>query len=154
MRSTDHQRWESIQFSSVALLCPTLCDPMDGLQHARLPCPSPTPGACSYSCPLSWWYHSTISSSVVPFSSCLQSFLASVSFPMSQFFASGDQSIWASASASVLPMRKGKWYKNQNGRASRKGRRNFVLTQRDIFYTKNIFFLSIQTSQVVFKPHL
>ena len=54
-----------------------------GLQHARLPCPSPTPGACSNSCPLSWWCHPTISSSVVPFSSCLQSFPASRSFPVS-----------------------------------------------------------------------
>ena len=64
-----------------------------GLPHARLPCPSPTPGACSNSCPLSRWCHPTISSSVVPFSSCLQSFPASGSFPVSQFFASGGQSI-------------------------------------------------------------
>ena len=69
-----------------------------GLQYTRLPCPSPTPGACSNSCLLSRWFHSTISSSVVPFSSCLQSFPASGSFPMSQFFASGGQSIGASAS--------------------------------------------------------
>ena len=75
-----------------------------GLQHARLPCPSPTPGACSSSCPLSWWCHPTISSFVIPFSSHLQSFPASGSFPMSQFFASGNQSIGASASTSVLPM--------------------------------------------------
>ena len=72
--------------------------------HSRLPCPSPTPGACSNSCPSSWWYHQTISSSVVRFSSCLQSFPASGSFPISQFFPSGGQSIEASASASVLPM--------------------------------------------------
>ena len=71
--------------------------------YGRLPCPSPSPGACSNSCPLSQWCHPTISSSVIPFS-CLQSFPASGSFPMSQFFASGDQSIEASASASVLPM--------------------------------------------------
>ena len=64
-----------------------------GLQHARLPCPSPTPGACSNSCPLSWWYHPTISSSVIPFSSHLQSFPTSGSFPMSQFFTSWGQSI-------------------------------------------------------------
>ena len=64
-----------------------------GLQHARLPCPSPTPGACSNSCPLSWRCHPTISSSVVSFSSCLQSFPASGSFPMSHFFISGGQSI-------------------------------------------------------------
>ena len=75
-----------------------------GLHHARLPCPSPTPGACSNSCPLSQWCHPTISSSVIPLSSCLQSFPASWSFPMSQFFPSGGQSIGASASASVLPM--------------------------------------------------
>ena len=74
------------------------------LQHTRLPCPSPTPRACSNSCPLSWWCHPNISSSVVPFSSCPQSFPASGSFPMSQFFSSGGQSIGVSASASVLPM--------------------------------------------------
>ena len=81
-----------------------------GLQHARLPCPSPTPGACSNSCPSSWWCHPTISSSVVPFSYCLQSFPASGSFPMSQFFASGNQNIGASASASVLPMTIQDWF--------------------------------------------
>ena len=75
-----------------------------GLLHARPPCPSPTPGACSNSCPSSQWCHPTISSSVVPFSSCLQSFPAPGSFPVSQFFTSGGQSIGASASASVLPM--------------------------------------------------
>ena len=81
-----------------------------GLQHARLPCPSPTPGAYSNSCPLSQWCYSTISSSDVPFSSCLQSFPASGSFQMSQFFASGGQSIGASASASVLPMNIQNWF--------------------------------------------
>ena len=81
-----------------------------GLQHARLPCPSRTPGACSNSCPLSWWCHPTISSSVIPFSFCLQFFLASGSFRMSQFFASGGQSIGASASASVLPMNTQDWF--------------------------------------------
>ena len=75
-----------------------------GLQHARLPCPSPTSGAYSNSCPLSQWCHPTVSSSVIPFSSRLQSFPASGSFPMSQFFASGGQSIGASASGSVLPI--------------------------------------------------
>ena len=69
------------------------------LQHTRLPCPSPTPRACSNSCPLSQWCHPTISSSVVPFSSCPQSFSASGSFPMRWLFASGGQSIGASASA-------------------------------------------------------
>ena len=75
-----------------------------GLQHARPPCPSPTPGAYFNSCPLRWWCHPTISSSVIPFSSCLQTFPASGSFQMSQFFASGGQRIGVSASASVLPM--------------------------------------------------
>ena len=70
-----------------------------GLQHTRLPCPSPSPRVCSNSCPLSQWYHLTITSSVVPFS-CLQSFPASGSFPTSQLFASGGPSIGASASAS------------------------------------------------------
>ena len=77
----------NIQFSSVqSQLCPTLGP--HGLQHTRPPCPSPTPGAYPNSCPLSWWCHPTISSSVVPFSSCLPSFPASGSFPMSQFLAS------------------------------------------------------------------
>ena len=75
-----------------------------GLQHTRPPCPSPMPRVYSNSCPLSWWCHPTISSSVIPFSSFLQSFPASGFFPMSQFFASGDQSIRVSASASVLQM--------------------------------------------------
>ena len=79
-------------------------------QHTRPPCPSPTPGVHPNSCPLSWWCYPTISSSVVPFSSCLQSFPASGSFPMSQFFASGCQSIGVSASASVLPMSIQNWF--------------------------------------------
>ena len=81
-----------------------------GLRHARPPCPSPTPRVYSNSCPLSWWCHPTISSSVVPFSSCLQYFLASGSFPMSQFFTSGGQSIAVSASPSVLPMNIQDWF--------------------------------------------
>ena len=80
-----------------------------GLQHARLPCTSPTPGAYSNSCPSSQWCHPTISSSVVPFSSCLQFFPGSGSFPPSQFLASGGQSIEVSASASVLPMNIQDW---------------------------------------------
>ena len=75
-----------------------------GVQHTRLSCPSPSPGVWSNSCPLSQWCHLTISSSVVPFSSCLQSLPASGSLPMSLLFASGGQSIGALASASVLPM--------------------------------------------------
>ena len=81
-----------------------------GLQHARLPCPSPSPGNCSNSCPLSRWFHPTVSSSVAPFSSRLQSFPASGAFPMSQFFASGGQSIGVSASTSVLPMYIQGWF--------------------------------------------
>ena len=81
-----------------------------GLQHARLTCPSSTPEACSNSCPLSQWCCLTISSSVVPFSSCPQSFPASVFFPMSPLFPSGSQSIGASASASVLPVNIQGWF--------------------------------------------
>ena len=78
-------------------------------QHARPPCPSPTPGVHPNSCPLSRWWHPTISSSVVPFSSCPQSFPASGSFQMSQLFTSGGQSIGVSTSASVLPMNTQDW---------------------------------------------
>ena len=82
-----------------------------GLQHARLPCPPPTPWAFSNSCPSSQWCHPTISSSsIIPFFSHLQSFPASESFPMSQFFPSGGQSIGISASASVLPMNIQDWF--------------------------------------------
>ena len=77
------------------------------LQHAWCPCSLPTPRVYSNSCPLSQWCHPTISSSVTPFSSCLQSFLASESFQMSQLFTSGGQSIGVSASASVLPVKSG-----------------------------------------------
>ena len=78
-------------------------------QHATPPCPSPTPGVYPNSCPLSWWCHPAISSSVIPFSSCPQSLPASGSFPMSQLFAWGSQSIGVSASASVLPMNTQDW---------------------------------------------
>ena len=80
------------------------------LQHARYPSPSPFPRACSISCPLSWWCHPTISSSIAPFFSCLQSFPASGSFVMNQLYSSGAQSIWASASASVLPRTIQDWF--------------------------------------------
>ena len=80
-----------------------------GLQHARPPCPSPTLGAYSNSCPSSWWCHPTISSSVIPFF-CLQSFSASGSFPMSRLFTLGCQSIGVSASASILPMNTQDWF--------------------------------------------
>ena len=97
----------SVQFSSTVVsdsLWP------HGLQHTRFPCPSLAPRACSNSCPPSRWYHPTISSTVVPFSSCLQSFPASGSFPMSWFFPSGGQQMGASASSSVLPMNIQDWF--------------------------------------------
>ena len=80
------------------------------LQHARPPCLSPTPGACWNSCPLSWWCHPSILSSIIPFSSCPKPLPASGSFPMSQLFAWGGQSIGISASASVLPMNIQDWF--------------------------------------------
>ena len=96
----------SVQFS-----CSVMSDSLwpHGPQHSRPPCPSQTPGVYSNSCPLTRWCHPTISSSVVPFSSCPQSFPASGSFPMSQFFASGGQSTGVSASTSVLPMNTQNW---------------------------------------------
>ena len=97
----------SIQLSSVAQSCSTLRP--YGLQHARPPCLSPTPRVYPNSCPLSQWCHPTISSFVIPFS-CLQSFPASGSFQMSQFFAPGGQSIGVSASAPVLPMNIQDWF--------------------------------------------
>ena len=97
----------SVQFSNSVVSDSLL---PHGLQHTRLPCPSPTPGAYSNWCPSNWWCHPTVSSSVVLFSSYLQSFPASGSFPMSHFFASGGQSIGVSASASVLLMNIQDWY--------------------------------------------
>ena len=93
---------------SVAQLCLTLCDPMNAM-HARPPCSSATPGIHPNSYPSSRWCHPPISSSAVPFSSCPQSFPASGSFPMSQLFASGGQSVGVSASTSVLPMNTQDW---------------------------------------------
>ena len=84
-----------------------------GLQHGRLPCPSLFPRVCSNSCPLCRWCHPTVSSSVTLFSSCPQSFLASGSFPMNQLFASGGQSIEASASASDPPMNIQGWFPSE-----------------------------------------
>ena len=96
-----------VQFS-----CSVVCYSLwpHGLQHTRLPCPSPTPGACSNLCPLSQWCHPTILSSFFPFSSCLHSFPASGSLQTSQFFTSGGQRIGVSASASVLPMNNQDWF--------------------------------------------
>ena len=81
-----------------------------GQQHASLPSSSPSPGACSNSCRLNWWYHPTILSSAVPFASCLQSFPASGSFPMSRLFPSGGQNTRASTSSSVFPMTIQDWF--------------------------------------------
>ena len=99
------------EFSSLQFSCLIVSDSLQPheLQHARTPCPSPTPGVYSNSCLLSQWYHPTISSSVIPFSSCLQSFPTSRSFQMSQLFASGGQSIGISASTSVLSMNIQDW---------------------------------------------
>ena len=102
--------WEG--FSSVHFSHSVMSDSLrpHESQHTRPPCPSPTPGVYSNSCPSSRWCYTTISSSVIPFSSCLQSFPASGSFPMSHLFAWGGQSIGASASASVLPMNIQDWF--------------------------------------------
>ena len=102
---------EVTQFSSVQSSRSVMSDSLwpHESQHARPPCPSPMPGVYPNSCPSSWWCHPAISSSVIPFSSCLQSLPASESFPMSQLFASGGQSIGVSVSASVLPMNTQDW---------------------------------------------
>ena len=106
-KSTQTIIWLSLQFSR-SVMSNSL--QLHGLQHTRLPCPSPTPRACSNSCPLSQWCHPTISSSAVPFSSRLQSLPASGSSSMSWFLASGGQSIGISTSASVLPMNVQDWF--------------------------------------------
>ena len=98
-------------FSLVQLSCSVVSDSLwpHESQHARPPCPTPTPRVYSNSCPSSWWYYPAISSSVIPFSSHPQPFPASRSFPMSQLFISGDQNIEVSASASVLPKNTQDW---------------------------------------------
>ena len=98
-----------VPFGSLQSLSRVWLFVINGLQHARPPCPSPTPGTYSNSCPLSRWWHPTISSSVMPFSSHLHSFPASGSFQINQFFSSGNQSIGVSASTSVLPMNIQDW---------------------------------------------
>ena len=105
-KARELQKNVSVQFS-----CSAVSDSLrpHELQHARPPCPLPTPGVHPNSCPLSWWCHPAISSSVIPFSSCPQSLPASGSFQMSQLFASGGQSIGVSASTSVLPMNTQDW---------------------------------------------
>ena len=106
----NHTLWKKYydKFSSVVQSCPVLCDPMDYSTTGSLSIP--TPGVHTNPCPSRWWCHPTISSSVAPFSSCLQSFPASRSFPISQFFAWGGQSTGVSASASVLPMNIQDWF--------------------------------------------
>ena len=107
-----HCRWHDAVQQSVSQFSHSVMSSFlqpHGLQHARLPCPSPTPRAYSNSCPLNWGCHPTISASAIPFS-CLQYFPASGSFQMSQFFALGGQSIGVSASASVLPMNIQDWF--------------------------------------------
>ena len=104
---TKHRQDHSVQFS-----CSVVSDSLwlHEPQHTRPPCPSPTPRVHPNPCPLSWWCHPTISSSVIPFSSCPQSFPAlGFFFPMSQLFASGGQNIGVSASTSVLPMNTQDW---------------------------------------------
>ena len=107
-----YQIWFSVSPPSVQFSCSVVSDSLQphGLKNTRFPCPSPTPRAYADSCPLSQWCHPTISSSVIPFSSNLQSFPASGSFPMNQFFASGGQRIGVSASASVLSMNIQDWF--------------------------------------------
>ena len=102
----------NVTISSVQFSCSVVSDSLRPYesQHARPPCPTPTPGFYPNPCPLSWWCHSAISSSVIPFSSCPQSLPASASFPVSQLFASGGQRIGVSASASVLPMNTQDWF--------------------------------------------
>ena len=101
---------ETIQFSSLQWLSCVWLFATPWTATRKPPCPSPTPGVDSNSCPLSWWCHPTISCSVVSFSSCLQSFPAPRSFQMSQFFASGSQIIGVSASTSVLPKDTQDWF--------------------------------------------
>ena len=108
LKNTNRAYKSKVQFSSVAQSCSTLWP--QGLQHSRPPCPSPTPGVYSNSCPLSWWCHPTISSSVIPSHSHLQSFPASGSFQMRQLFVSGGQSIGISASAWAFPMNIQDWF--------------------------------------------
>ena len=130
--------FKSIQFS-LSVVSDSLSP--HGLQHTRLPCPSPTPGACSNSCPSSQWCHPTISSSVFPFSACLQSSPASGSFPMSQSFTSDGQSI--GASASFLPMNIQDWFPlGWLGLISLK-KIPSIFSSKIEFITSNIFLLSM-----------
>ena len=108
-RARAGQRWADLSFQFSCSVVSDYLQPL-GLQHPRFPCPSPTPRAYSNSCPSHRWCHPTISSSVIPFSSCLQSFPASGTFPMSRFFTSGGLSIGVSASALALSMNIQGWF--------------------------------------------
>ena len=116
-KSLLHPPYKFLGFSSVQFSRSVMSNSLQPheSQHARPPCPSPTPGVYSNSCPSSWWCHPAISSSVVPFSSCPQSLLASGSFPMSQLFTWGGQSVGVSASTSVLPMNTQDWSSGWTG---------------------------------------
>ena len=120
------------------------------IEHTRLPCPLLSPRVCSDSCPLSWWCHPTILSSVISFSSCLHSFPASGSFPMSQFFTPGGQSIGVSASASVLPMNIQDWFSL--------GLTGLISLQSNglsrIFYNTTVWKASILWSSAFFRVQL
>ena len=113
IRLDNNDNWINLMLQgSVQFSCSVISDSLQphGQQHARRPCPSPAPGVYPNSCALSQWCHPTISSSVIPFSSCLQSFSASGSFQMSLLFTSGGQSIGVSASTSVLPKNTQDWF--------------------------------------------
>ena len=112
MPSFKHVPWVKCVTDSLQVSRSVVSDSLQphGLQHTRPPCASPTPRIYSHSCPSHWWCHPTVSSSVVPFSSHLQSFPASGSFQMSQLFVTGGQSIGVSASASVLPVNNQDWF--------------------------------------------
>ena len=111
MPETNTTLWISYPpINSVQYSCSVVFDSLQPYGILRLPYPSPTPGTCSNLCPSSQWCHPTISSSIIPFFSCLQSFLTSGSFPVSQFFAPGGPSFGISASASVLPMNIQDWF--------------------------------------------
>ena len=122
------------------------------LQHTRLPCPSLSPGACSNSCPLSQWCHPTISFSVVPFSSCPQFFPASGSFPMSQLFASGRQSIGASASTSVFPVNIQGWF--PSGLTGLISLVSIGLSRKSLLQHHNLKASILQGSGVVMGPQI
>ena len=137
-------------FSSVQSLSLVRLFATPWLQHARPPCPSPTPGVHPNSCPLSQWCHPAISSSIFPFSSCPQSLLASESFPMSQLFAWGGQSIGVSALASVLPKNTQNWSPLEwTGWISLQWFAWFILKYLDFYMCISIFLLLLWASKML-----